>query len=962
LALKGFCEALAPHIVKSFDEDRKLEALEELAIYILAQHDYGAFESSDASWQTVMNDISSLLRGHAAQVRELRSKANLLAEFFDRFRVVMEEVGKSAQNKSAASSFDASLNDLMEILLVVENVGWRWAKSTKRIMEEGAYSDIIALRYPFIQHLKGLCDFANRRLRIPRLVGVTSEVDAGNEVDPYSRQQQFQVHQRSARMIDAALAEQCTSIRDLATSMLCVLEMSLTGVTLSLSREQEEYRRRSNEEVAQMQNTAGKTARRRAPKGKRAADLTRLPKYVGPIDAIQTVRMGVGTTRLGGGREARQISASTRENVGGLGIDGIVTQEAFGINHRYELKKELTIRPRRVPGLLAAESVFLRYIVESRLDQALEQVMMEVLLSSLSTNPYPQIAARMSTFAIKQSLWSLTDEELLQQLDDCGRSTPRLVDSLLQVASLSAPLPQPEDKGPDESSPSNTDSPPQPAPLERIKIYGDAHILGKIAPGGALAISSLLQCIPRLSDFSTAVPSDGMTCDISVSLCSGTILTGSGMLASPLPAVVEAQTDILMSYILQANANEASTNFANYVVDSAINLHDRTKHCLVGLYIGECAYSWGAGKATKSYTIDQLKTIRESENATKNIKSRPFEKIAIHALMEIPLSLLDATSLSDRLDFGVSRGGYASRQNGGIQRGSEKLFVPLVLRLKFFIEGPPPSQSSNYTSFGGAGAGLLNPNAQAFSQAGCEGMLHENIYGSFIEAKLLRRAFMRSSIPRGEIQTRFRAALHKDTSDYLNSGSFLKGYLMGGRAALQSDGRLVFVSFARMLRSLAQACHYLEYIGRSLLLLLDLPTAGAGGGGGGGLLVNTGLLKINTTDIYFTINMYVSNLATILDSPECVHFEAAASTLRKSLPDTMRKDLYKAAEYRGRPLQAGSDGIGVNLKILREAQQLLLCLRLAISGDVHDISAASVESWLTSNASALSLPGSTTGT
>ena len=950
LVLRGCCQGLASRIIEYDNAGRKLEALEELAIFIIAEEASGVLDASDESWETVLDDIAFLLNGHAAQVRELRSKTNLLAEFFDRFRVVMDEVGKATQTKStssASSSFDASLNDLNEVLSIVENVGWRWAKSAKRIMEEGAYSDTIALRYPLTQQLKALCDYANRRLKIPRMTGLSSVSGGADGGDTSSRQQIFQVYQKSARVVGDALVEQCAIMRNMAISMFGVLENSLTGITLSVSQEQEEGRGSTNDEVTSMQATSkaeGGTGRRgRAAKTKKSPDAPKVPRYYGPIHAINLIRMSLLASSA---PQARLQRVNERS-------DGVVvTKETFSIDPSFELKKELTIRPRLIPGLLAAESVFLRYIVDSRLDQALEQVTMEVLLSSLSSNPYPQIAARMSTFAVKQALWRLTDQELLKQLDDCGRSVTQLVDAHLQVSSLRVPIDAPMDNVdggglPTDSAPSIATSAPQPAAPERTKqiaIYGDALILGKIAPGGARAVSNLLQHIPRLSDFSTAVLSDGMTCDVGVSLCSGTVLLGSGMLASPLPAIIEAQTDIIMTYVLQANANESSANFANYVVDASINVHDRTKHCLVGLYIGEHAYSWGAGnKGTRCYTINQLKNARDQENARKLIKARPFERAAIHILMEAPPALINTPAPGEEGSVGEMGGGDSFVNGIGSRGKSAKYYVPLILRLKFFVEGPPAPQNTNRSNFGvgaGLGAGQSNLNVQAFYQSGCEGMIYENIYGSFTEAKLLRRALMRSNIPRSEIQARFREALYKRTRDHADNGAFLEGYTMGARAALQSDDASVLVSFARMLRSQCQSCHFLEGIGRVLLLFLDLPTSTGGG------VVNTGLLKINAMDVYDTIDLYVSKLSAILASPECVHFEAAISLLQEKHPEDMKRSLRRAADVRGRSSQDAFDASGGNLKILRDAQQLLFCLRLAISGDMYDISASSVEHWL----------------
>lgn len=48
------------------------------------------------------------------------------------------------------------------------------------------------------------------------------------------------------------------------------------------------------------------------------------------------------------------------------------------------------------------ECVALQYLVDSRVDQAFEQALAEILLSPLDTNMYPQLAARMAVFGTRQ--------------------------------------------------------------------------------------------------------------------------------------------------------------------------------------------------------------------------------------------------------------------------------------------------------------------------------------------------------------------------------------------------------------------------------------------------------------------------------------------------------------------------------------------------------------------------------
>lgn len=67
--------------------------------------------------------------------------------------------------------------------------------------------------------------------------------------------------------------------------------------------------------------------------------------------------------------------------------------------------------------------------------------------------------------------------------------------------------------------------------------------------GGPTAMYALLQAIPRLNNISNKIATaNGLRLDVGRSLCGETVLIASGLLATALPAVIEAQIDISITF------------------------------------------------------------------------------------------------------------------------------------------------------------------------------------------------------------------------------------------------------------------------------------------------------------------------------------------------------------------------------------------------------------------------------
>jgi hypothetical protein len=65
-----------------------------------------------------------------------------------------------------------------------------------------------------------------------------------------------------------------------------------------------------------------------------------------------------------------------------------------------------------------------------------------------------------------------------------------------------------------------------------------------------------------------------------------------------------------------------------------VELHERSRHLVIGLSLGKGAYKWGGGRF--KFSVTQLKSKKEREHIVNTISHYQTSEIAIHCLLLTP--------------------------------------------------------------------------------------------------------------------------------------------------------------------------------------------------------------------------------------------------------------------------------------------------------------------------------------
>ncbi len=289
-----------------------------------------------------------------------------------------------------------------------------------------------------------------------------------------------------------------------------------------------------------------------------------LPENTRPKNNPQTLKNMVEEVvkRVGGNESGGAELAKQQE----LAAGGHTYNNQLVVNVAEEVKRG--IKKMLFPAAVAKEAVLLQYVGDTNLDSSLQEILMEVFSrGTLPPNPFPMVLSRIKAQAMRQSLWTEEDPELLFKFK-VDENHSKLVDQNSFTYYLK------ESKEP--------------------MLFGSMTALQFCDP---TTLSTLLGDIFADIHNSSTVD-DAAAATSTTKVCTG--LTGNSVLMSNIlkHKSINAQValrllksiSILETYVVEGPRYEAALKiFQNMVINHVTSLDLDSPHIVLGIFTGEFA-------------------------------------------------------------------------------------------------------------------------------------------------------------------------------------------------------------------------------------------------------------------------------------------------------------------------------------------------------------------------------------
>jgi len=311
----------------------------------------------------------------------------------------------------------------------------------------------------------------------------------------------------------------------------------------------------------------------------------------------------------------------------------------------------------------------LQYLVDARVDQSLEVCFEHMLSGALVSNPFPKFVGKLRSCATRLA-WRKSNDEIMYSVlgleKDPEPAVPfrhphrnKLWEGFVEMQKEKL---EKENVGLRgffgqnrlESTRAGVVAKENPLfPLAVADAATGTHAmqvsLSEAVFGSKEALSL---CLPSVSDHflnllprfegDLRVPEPTRDLDVAVGHCMRTPhLAQLGRLSAKhkLPTQVELQTEFNCVFPIAKTATKIAAQFAAHVITVCTELHDRSRHLILGLAVGRDAqkrgaYQWGGGRF--KFSVAQLSSKKEREHVVNTISHYQTSEIAIHCLLLTP--------------------------------------------------------------------------------------------------------------------------------------------------------------------------------------------------------------------------------------------------------------------------------------------------------------------------------------
>ena len=227
-----------------------------------------------------------------------------------------------------------------------------------------------------------------------------------------------------------------------------------------------------------------------------------------------------------------------------------------------DVEKEVKrgIRSQRYPASICKEATILQYTVDTRLDTALQSVLMSTMSNALIPNPFPFVVNKLIGWACRHALWGEPDSHIL-----AACNTTQL--KMIHLSSYTYRGTQ----GGDEYGGGSED-----------KVFGSRPALRLVNPQGLHNLWSLVGDV--VNKLALGRHSSQYMEEISTAITGNLALHGRMTPVGTIPDEVDVHED----YVFEGpQLRVALELFAGHVLKYCLWLHDRTPHLLLSMCTGE---------------------------------------------------------------------------------------------------------------------------------------------------------------------------------------------------------------------------------------------------------------------------------------------------------------------------------------------------------------------------------------
>jgi hypothetical protein len=631
------------------------------------------------------------------------------------------------------------------------------------------------------------------------------------------------------------------------------------------------------------------------------------------------------------------------------------------------------------PAPVCKEGVVMQYLVDARVDQSLKVCFERLLSGALVSNPFPSYVSKLRSCATRLAWQKGNDEILFTVLGlekDPEPAKPfthpyrnKTWDGFVEERNEL----EGKENGERGSFGLHRRASTRPGLVSKVNARFPIAVADastgtramQVGPGTAVFGSkeALSLCLPVVADHAlNLLPKFTGNLRVPEPTTALDIVAGHSMRAPhlmmsgrfsekyKLPTFMELQTDFYATFPIAKTATKVTSAFASHVINVCVELHERSRHLVLGLAVGKGAYVWGSGRF--KFSVAQLKSKKEYDHIVNTISHYQTSEIAIHCLMLTPpLPEKDRGELDCESPMYVpSIVRYVLYRQGPANWPGEPLGIKKNSELPSWLNNDPGGQFSCVHSSIEASMSNANRCGRTEWDLGGDAMTDTatGVHKQRILIQRGRHAFVEkikdnveSMVMEGDIVEAYaefcklttfnlekKHAIHfEDPEDATNDSEYIP--------SIQECCSGMF----RMVNSVAGEIKRLEGLVRALAVLIDNKNLSGYGLPVTYIALPTEVMsRINPGCLGDMCRYFVQCAKRILTSADCLVMDGACRSCLSLLPRLEAEvDAVVLRVKTGDKLFEGEDGAGVAGEVLANIVELLESVKLVAANDVHGL-------------------------